>query len=257
MSGYLSNIIQRNALPESGQAGLTHLTPAPGYTGLFGPGNLSQREAPEPLTEEPFYPVSSPVSSAPFSGKKEVEAPQPHRMEHGPKTEYIERHLIRTRYEAVVERPVHHPVERVLPEKPVHHSSEQAPPEYQQPAERQTRATHPKTAMPAEAIWKPAKENRRTAAQEKKKGKPAQLLQPVADTREITILKPTTPIDTTSRREKKTEAPKLVIGRLTVEVVRPAPNVQTVQQPVRRQQAPPEPKPFKPYNKLTFGLGQL
>lgn len=52
--------------------------------------------------------------------------------------------------------------------------------------------------------------------------------------------------------------PKLSIGRITVEVVSPAPKVQTTQRTVQRITAPSAPKSgYSGANKLIFGFGQM
>mgnify|MGYP000939922052 CR=1 FL=1 len=64
--------------------------------------------------------------------------------------------------------------------------------------------------------------------------------------------------ESTTGRRKAVSAPRLSIGRITVEVINPAPQTQTVQQIVRQTVAAPVPKSGSGGpDKLIFGFGQM
>lgn len=75
----------------------------------------------------------------------------------------------------------------------------------------------------------------------------------------VSVLMPNAPIPPAVAPSKPTAQPKLVIGKINVEIVKSTPTVQTIQRPAQtsRQEAPANSAQSAISSHLIFGLGQL
>jgi hypothetical protein len=242
MSGYLSDIIQRNALPASGQAPSSLLTPVTGLSGAFWqPPNNVDPELTEIWNETALYPPAQIKSPTPDPGVLTQEDISPAGALQPPAPLYIERHFVRADSGA--------PDETLSIIREKHEVSNYSSP----PADSQSMQTI--RLEPGKLPDSPAPGN--LPAGQHLPGKTLEMIRPVGD---LPLIKPLAPAANTAPHalpEKKgPAAPKLVIGKMTVEVVSQVPKIQTAMHSAHRPEAPPIPK-ASPQWKLTFGLGQL
>jgi hypothetical protein len=258
VSGYLSDIIQRNALPAAGQAPSPLLAPDTGLPGAFWRASDSAApELGETWNETALYPQTQPNPPSSDLGMLRREDSSRAGTLQPPAPTYIERHLVRSSAPpAASERPM----QQGLPPT----QSGDAPAMIRERLEASNYSILPANSETLQSLRsEPEKRpvspvpavtpvGRRTSS------KAAEMIRPAGDPPLITPLSPAAHTVPLVLPEKKSSAtPKLVIGKLTVEIVDPAPKVQTVPRQTTSQPAAQEPKPFRPYNKLTFGLGQM
>ena len=262
MNGYLSQIIQRNVQPEAGLATTSNMMPDQGISQVFGPANITFQERGELFKDgrEALNPLSSPAAP-PLPQRRETEAspPPPKRIEHQSPVGYIERHVIRTGPSAVPTSGLSRSNTRAGKEtgvdSPTPLINTKTPfPSIAKPVDE----TLNMSIRPVAEEIKPRSEYRMAHLPEDKTGRALPRLRPATDQAPLELLKPVNfPAIVPLPGKKVLNTPKLVIGKLTVEVLSPVPKMQTIERPAHRPPTPPESRPYTPYNKLTFGLGQL
>lgn len=272
MNTYLSRIIQRNVLPSAGQTGPSFLRPVSGPDYPDGATDIAWDIAPDfPLEQREVEDLPARLHNSPppadpdrsFMTKTSGAAPvmpddyfdghlrPAHRDEETPRSTGTmeEPSLPASDTPAGRVESVEKTQEKNKEITLISQSGKVSTPRLSSRTVSSDNFSPPKETIKsvAEAPARPRREEREHKVKD---------FQPAAFQTMKTIRPPMPAPVYPKERQRATAAPTLTIGRLTVEVIAPAPKVQTVRQNESRRPAPPGPIPYTPYDKSTFGLGQ-